>query len=200
VFRQPVHDTLVVSGTAQALRFRSFHVDVRPAGAAPWDTLAQSSTPVTAGRLATLATRALPDGDYELRLAVQDTLGLTGIAQVTFIVDNVAPFAAQTTPALVSALNGGDVFTTNREAHVYIPATRTAARRNRVARSARRQYRARDAARRRRAMGARVRDRHRGRGTDERGGARHGRARPGRRWNVCAGRLAACVLRQSLGR
>jgi len=121
VFRQPVHDTLVVSGTAQALRFRSFHVDVRPAGAASWDTLAQSSTPVTAGRLAALATRALPDGDYELRLAVQDTLGLTGVAQVTFIVDNVAPFAAQTTPALVSALNGGDVFTTNREAHVYIP-------------------------------------------------------------------------------
>jgi len=126
VFRQPVRDTLVVSGTAQALRFRSFRVDVRPASATSWDppaatTLAQSTTPVTAGHLARLATRALPDGDYELRLAVQDTLGLTGVAQVTFIVDNVAPFAAQTTPALVSALNGGDVFTTNREAHVYIP-------------------------------------------------------------------------------
>src|SRR5205085_1445037 len=40
---------------------------------------------------------------------------------VTFIVDNVAPFAAQTTPALISALDGGDVFTTNREAHVYVP-------------------------------------------------------------------------------
>jgi hypothetical protein len=126
VFRQPVRDTLVVSGTAAALRFRSYRVDLRPAGGASWDPpvatpLAQSTTPVTGGRLASLATSTLPDGDYEIRLAVQDTLGLTGVAQVAFIVDNVAPFAAQTTPALVSALNGGDVFTTNREAHLYIP-------------------------------------------------------------------------------
>ena len=126
VFRQAVHDTLVVKGTAEALRFRSLRVDVRPAGATSWDPpvatmLAQSTTPVVNGPLASLATRPLPDGDYELRLAVQDTLGLTGFAQVTFIVDNVAPYVAQTTPALVSALDGGDVFTTNREAHVYIP-------------------------------------------------------------------------------
>ncbi|MFI5370310.1 MAG: FlgD immunoglobulin-like domain containing protein, partial [Candidatus Eisenbacteria bacterium] len=31
------------------------------------------------------------------------------------------PWAVQTTPALVSALDGGDVYTTNDEAHVYIP-------------------------------------------------------------------------------
>ena len=126
VFRQPVRDTLAITGTAAALRFRSLRLDVRPAGAASWDppdatTLAQSTTPVVNGTLARLGTRPLADGDYELRLAVQDTLGLTGFAQVTFVVDNVAPFAAQTTPALVSALDGGDVFTTNREAHVYIP-------------------------------------------------------------------------------
>ena len=126
VFRQPVRDTLVVSGTAEALRFHSFRVDLRPARATSWDPpvatlLAQSNMPVTGGFLARLPTRTLPDGDYELRLAVQDTLGLTGVARVTFIVDNVAPFAAQTTPALVSALDGGDVFTTYREAHVYIP-------------------------------------------------------------------------------
>jgi hypothetical protein len=125
-FRQAVRDTLVIRGTAAALRFRSFRVDVRPAGATSWDPpaatmLAQSQSPVTDGVLARLATKPLPDGDYELRLAVQDTLGLTGVAQVTFIIDNVAPFAVQTTPALVSALDGGDVYTTNREAHVYIP-------------------------------------------------------------------------------
>ena len=125
VFRQPVRDTLVVSGIAEALRFRTFRVDMRPAGAASWDAplgtlLAQSTTPVSGGLLARLATRGLPDGDYELRLAVQDTLGLTGVARVTFVIDNVPPFAAQTTPALISALDGGDVFTTNREAHVYI--------------------------------------------------------------------------------
>jgi hypothetical protein len=52
---------------------------------------------------------------------VQDTLGLTGATLVTFIIDNVAPWAVQTAPALVSALDGGDVYTTNTEAHVYIP-------------------------------------------------------------------------------
>jgi hypothetical protein len=124
--RDPVRDTLFVHGTASASRFRSFRVDMRPAGATSWNPpvatlLTQSTTPVTDGVLGRLKTTGLPDGDYELRLAVQDTLGLTGVATVTFIVDNVAPFAAQTTPALVSALDGGDVYTTNREAHVYIP-------------------------------------------------------------------------------
>ena len=84
-------------------------------------TLAQSLTPVTDSVLAQLKTTDFPDGDYELRLSVQDTLGLTGVAMVTFIIDNVAPWAVQTTPALVSAQTGGDVYTTNREAHVYIP-------------------------------------------------------------------------------
>lgn len=126
VFRQPVRDTLVVTGTAEALRFRSLRVDLRPAEATSWDPpdammLAQSDAPVVNGPLASLGTRSLPDGDYELRLSVQDTLGLTGFARVTFIVDNVAPFAAQTTPALVSALDGGEVYTTNNEAHLRIP-------------------------------------------------------------------------------
>ncbi len=126
VFRQPVRDTLIVRGTAEALRFRSFRVDLRPAGATSWDPpeatpLSRSTTPVADGSLASFPTRTLPDGDYELRLAVQDTLGLTGVARVTFVVDNEAPVAAQTSPALISALSGGDVFTTHREAHVYIP-------------------------------------------------------------------------------
>jgi hypothetical protein len=126
VYRQPVSDTMVVRGTANALRFRSLRLDLRPAGASSWDppeatTIAQSQAPVTDGVLARLGTRALPDGDYELRLAVQDTLGLTGVARVQFIIDNVEPWAARTTPARVSALDGGDVYTTNREAHVYIP-------------------------------------------------------------------------------
>jgi hypothetical protein len=126
VFRQPVRDTMVVRGTANALRFRSLRLDLRPAGASSWEapvatTLAQSPTPVTDGVLARPSLKGLPDGDYELRLSVQDTLGLTGVATVTFIIDNVAPWAVQTTPALVSALDGGDVYTTNSEAHVYIP-------------------------------------------------------------------------------
>src|SRR5207247_7577358 len=54
VFRQPVRDTLVVRGTANAPRFRSLELALRPAGASSWEapvatTLAQSLTPVTNG-------------------------------------------------------------------------------------------------------------------------------------------------------
>ena len=125
-FREPGRDTLQIRGSATAQRFRSLKLEMRPAAVPHWNPpetviLAQSNTPVTDGVIARLATKDFPDGDYELRLSVQDTLGLIGYDQVTFIIDNVEPFAAQTTPAQVSALSGGDVFTTNREAHVYIP-------------------------------------------------------------------------------
>jgi len=50
-----------------------------------------------------------------------DTLGLMGLAQVTVVVDNAAPWAEVTTPARVSALNGGDVYTTHQELHLYFP-------------------------------------------------------------------------------
>ena len=125
-FREPGRDTLQIRGVATAQRFRSLKLEMRPAAVPHWNppetiVLAQSTTPVADGVIARLATRDFPDGDYELRLSVQDTLGLIGYDQVTFIIDNVEPFAAQTTPAQVSALSGGDVFTTNRETHVYIP-------------------------------------------------------------------------------
>jgi hypothetical protein len=71
--------------------------------------------------LASWDTRTAGEGDYDLRLAVLDTLGLLGLAQVTVIVDNAAPWADVTTPARVSALNGGDVYTTNQEIHLYFP-------------------------------------------------------------------------------
>jgi len=76
---------------------------------------------VTGGVLATWDTAAWPDGDYELRLSVLDTLGLTGTVQVRVVVDNVAPYFDETTPARVTAAAGGDVYTTNAELHLYIP-------------------------------------------------------------------------------
>jgi len=76
---------------------------------------------VTAGVLASWNTTTVPDGDYQLRLSVTDTLGLTGTALVNVVVDNQAPYANLTTPAKVSAVSGGDVYTTNSEAHLYFP-------------------------------------------------------------------------------
>jgi hypothetical protein len=48
-------------------------------------------------------------------------LGLTGVAQVTVVVDNQFPYAGETAPAKVTAASGGDLYTTNQELHLYFP-------------------------------------------------------------------------------
>ena len=73
------------------------------------------------GALGALDTKGREDGNYEIRLAVSDTLGLTGVALIPVTVDNEAPFVEETTPVVMSAVTGGHVFTTNREAHLYFP-------------------------------------------------------------------------------
>jgi hypothetical protein len=81
--------------------------------------LARGTTSVVAGRLAVWDTHDFPDGNYDLRLAVTDTLGLTGSAFVGITVDNQFPGNAQTAPALVSQANGGDIYTTEGATHLY---------------------------------------------------------------------------------
>ena len=121
-FGLPVRGACTVVGTAADARFHQFKVEARPLGAATWThVLASGTTPILADTLATWDTSSLPDGDWEIRLAVDDTLGLTGIARVRVIVDNVAPFANVTSPVRLVAGEGGDVFTTNAEAHLYFP-------------------------------------------------------------------------------
>jgi hypothetical protein len=73
------------------------------------------------GFLAGWNTRSIPDGNYELRLSVSDTLGLDGTARVSVIVDNQEPHAVVTSPARVSAASGGHVYTTGAEVDLYFP-------------------------------------------------------------------------------
>jgi hypothetical protein len=121
-FGQSVRGGVEIRGLATDARFRSYQVHVRPNGGSAWDSLTtQVRTPVAGGALVAWDTTPLPDGNYELRLSVSDTLGLTGTAQVTVIVDNHAPFADVTTPARVAAATGGDIYTTNSELHLYFP-------------------------------------------------------------------------------
>jgi hypothetical protein len=120
-FGQAVKDSVVLVGTAADPRFRKYVIEVRPNGAASWETLVQSESPVVEGVLCGWNTSSLPDGGYELRLSVTDTLGLTGNYPVKVIVDNHAPWADQTAPAMVSVLSGGDIYTTNEEVHLYFP-------------------------------------------------------------------------------
>ncbi len=121
-FGQPVRGVLDIQGRAADTRFRSYRVDARPVGASRWSIpIDSSAAPVVDTLLARWDTRQVGEGDYDLRLAVTDTLGLVGIAQVTVIVDNAPPWAEVTSPARISARSGGDVYTTHEEAHLYFP-------------------------------------------------------------------------------
>ncbi len=120
-FSQPVRGVVAVRGTTADARFKRFDVEARPFGATAWQPLGGSAIAVTDDTLAVWNTSALADGDWELRLSVTDTLGLVGISRVRVIVDNVAPFASVTSPVRIVARDGGDVYTTNAEVHLYFP-------------------------------------------------------------------------------
>ncbi len=125
-FGQAVQGEVVVRGTASDPRFHHYRLELRPPEVESWDSpsvirLDEGSEPIELGPLANWDTRQFPDGDYEMRLVVEDTLGLTGVSQLSLIVDNVAPFANVTTPVRIAAFTGGDVYTTGGEVHLYFP-------------------------------------------------------------------------------
>jgi len=125
-FGEAVRGRVAIQGRAQDARFKEYRLDVRPAGSVSWDApqtmrLGGGQVPVSQGLLAEWDTNASPDGPYELRLSVVDTLGLVGSSIVEVVVDNHAPWAQETTPALIRAAAGGDVYTTNGEVHLYFP-------------------------------------------------------------------------------
>jgi ligand-binding sensor domain-containing protein len=118
---EAVRDSVVIRGTAADPRFKEYLVEVRLLSGASLDTLIESSSPVTDGALCGWNTLPLPDGQYEVRLSVSDTLGLIGTALVGAVVDNHAPWARETAPAVVKTAAGGDIYTTNEEVHLYFP-------------------------------------------------------------------------------
>lgn len=118
-FGAAVRDSIEIEGTADDARFAGYSVEARPQGGAQWLELVASSTPVVDGSLGGWRTDAVPDGPYDLRLSVADTLGLVGTVTVQVVVDNESPWAWETTPALVSAASGGEVYTTDGAAHLY---------------------------------------------------------------------------------
>jgi len=126
VFGQAVRDSVTIRGTADDARFLSYRVEVRAEGAASWDStvatvLGEGSERVVDGVLAGWNTVGYAEGNYELRVAEFDVLGLTGATTVAVIVDNAPPWSDQTTPAKVSAAMGGHVYTTSADAHLYFP-------------------------------------------------------------------------------
>jgi hypothetical protein len=125
-FSQPVRDSIRIMGSAADARFAGYRLELRPSGATSWEApeakiLAAAARQVTDGELATWDTRSAEDGAYEMRLAVTDTLGLTGITVVELVVDNEAPWASETSPVRIRTAQGGSVYTTEWEARCYFP-------------------------------------------------------------------------------
>jgi ligand-binding sensor domain-containing protein len=118
---QVVRDTVSIVGTASDSRFSSYRVEERRLGAESWELLAEAAAPVRDGPLAAWDTSAGPDGTYEIRLSMTDSLGLTGTAVIQATVDNESPWEVETAPALVRSSTGGDVYTREGALHLYFP-------------------------------------------------------------------------------
>jgi ligand-binding sensor domain-containing protein len=119
--RQVVKDSIAILGFAADSRFKEYRIELRPAGASIWTLLKQSSSPVLSGVLAGWNTARQADGDYDLRLTVADTIGLSSSSSVTVTVDNQFPSASLTVPVLVREAQGGDVYTNSADTHLYFP-------------------------------------------------------------------------------
>jgi ligand-binding sensor domain-containing protein len=120
-FGDAVRDSILIRGTARDARFERFRVEARPVNGPTWTLLASSSIPASSDTLAGWNTRTVPDGNYELRVSVDDTLGLTGTAVTRVVVDNAFPGASETSPAVVVAAIGGNVYGGGDGAHLYFP-------------------------------------------------------------------------------
>ncbi|MGH7742361.1 MAG: FlgD immunoglobulin-like domain containing protein, partial [Candidatus Eiseniibacteriota bacterium] len=118
---QVLKDTITVLGSAADARFKEYRLEYRPSGSANWTLLRQSSSPVLIGALAGWNTRLLADGNYDLRLSVADTIGLSSSVAVTVTIDNVFPSADVTVPVLVREAEGGNVYTNTGDTHLYFP-------------------------------------------------------------------------------
>jgi hypothetical protein len=119
--RQVVKDSIAILGTAADNRFKEYRIELRPSGAANWALLKQSSTQVPNGVLSGWNTALQPDGDFDVRLTVADTIGLSSTSAVTVTIDNHFPSANVTVPVLVREAQGGDVYTNNADTHLYFP-------------------------------------------------------------------------------
>ena len=125
-FGDPVRGSVPVVGTTVDPRFASWQLAARPVGSTSWNSppavnIASATKAANGDTLAIWNTTSLAEGNWELRLSVTDTLGLVGATLIQSIVDNQPPYANVTTPVHIVAKDGGDVYTTHSEVHLYFP-------------------------------------------------------------------------------
>jgi hypothetical protein len=121
-----VSETLAIVGRSYDPRYLHSELRIAPIGdpgvTEPDTVLAVMKSADRDTTLATFDTRTFPDGDYELRLAVTDSLGLIGAASAQVRIDNVFPPARLTVPRVrIHAEDGGDAYTNHGEVHLAFP-------------------------------------------------------------------------------
>ncbi len=102
--------TVAVLGTAFDTNFSGYLVQCG-AGPAPssWTTIANSSSPVTAGLLATWLTDVFPNGACTLKLSAIDKAGHVSVRTQAVTLDNVKITSVSAAPATIDPLAGEQV-------------------------------------------------------------------------------------------
>lgn len=99
--------SVIITGTASDSNFNNFQVDYG-AGTSPttWNSIANSTKPVTNNVLATWNTSLLANGQYTIRLTVTDKAGNNKVTTVSVQVDNTKPAVTFTSPSSGQKVNG----------------------------------------------------------------------------------------------
>jgi ligand-binding sensor domain-containing protein len=123
---QIVRGMVPIRGSASDERFRSYTVEIRPLGdAAREDTsivpIAAASRAARDTLLGAFDSVLLRDGQYEVRVTMEDTLGLRGRVFSNLVIDNQMPDAAQTAPLVLNGARGGTVYSTRGEVRLDFP-------------------------------------------------------------------------------
>jgi len=94
-----VHDTIQISGTANAINFDKYTLKIGQ-GTAPtsYSTITTSTTKVLSSVLGTYTTTATSDGTYTLKLTAENSDPKTTEATRAIIIDNTSPTAEITSP------------------------------------------------------------------------------------------------------
>jgi len=99
---QEVWEAVAISGTADDLHFASYALEYG-AGPAPetWTAIVSSSSPVTAGSLASWNAKPVDSGEYTIRLTVEDDAGNTSVATVTIDLVNLKILNVDRVPGVI---------------------------------------------------------------------------------------------------
>jgi len=114
-----VRGQVMLKGVVENTQFNKYTVEYSPGNSGAWVKAVESTTLPAANNLVSLVTSGFPEGEYKLRLTVDDGTALNSKAIIGFFVNNVI------TTGTVNALNGGTVTSPDGTEVVFDPGALT---------------------------------------------------------------------------